>query len=69
MKQAVSVLPRAERVIPTIEALQRLNYELKSSEDLGEPFRDYLNEVQIHLSSLSNTVSDNWFAFDRGATA
>lgn len=69
IKQAASVLPRAERVIPAIEALQRLNYELKSSEDLGEPFRDYLNEVQIHLSSLSNTFSDNWFAFDRGVTA
>ena len=67
MKSAVQKLPRSGNVLKGIEAVKGLHYQLANNEQLNEEFRDYLNDMQIKVSTLNDEFSKNWFAYNPSA--
>lgn len=60
--EAIRILPRGKPVLAQLEVLAAVYYQIESIEDLGQPFRDYLNEVQIRIATLHRHIADTWFA-------
>lgn len=69
MNTAAGKLPRSTKVLQGIETVRQLHYPLDNGKQLDEAFRDYLNDLQISVSELHNTFSDNWFAFNPSVSA
>ena len=69
IRTAAAKLPNAEPVIELVEKASATQYNVSRPEDISEAFRDYLNDLQITICMLSNTVSENWFAFKQEQTA
>lgn len=58
---ACTHLPRSEPVIARLGEIGQQAFGAFDYSDLGEPFRDYLNVVQLHLADLHGAVEANWF--------
>ncbi len=69
IKEAVSQLPRYERLLPVIESLETLTFTAKTASDLNMDFRNYLNDLQIKLMTLDASVAETWFLRDQGDVA
>lgn len=63
MEAASQKLPRSSHIVSSVKEIKTLRYQLDSSERLDENFQDFLNELQIKVSTLHNEFSGTWFAF------
>lgn len=69
MMRAGKKLPHNEKVLEAVAELETMQFEINSSDDLDDSFREYLNQLQIGIISLNGLVSESWFAFNQGETA
>ena len=54
-------LPRSKPVVEHLTKLQENIFDDVDYEDLGEPLRDYLNDLQVELASIHDIISKTWF--------
>lgn len=60
--EAIRMLPRSKGVLALLEEVAEVHYGIEGIEDLGQRFRDHLNELQIRIATLHRQIADTWFA-------
>lgn len=60
--EAIRQLPQSKAMLSRLEHLAAVYYRIQSIDDLGQSFRDYLNEIQIRIATLHRHIADTWFA-------
>ncbi len=55
-------LPRSENLTKNLKKIEKDILKKVDYEKMGQPLRDYLNDVQISLASIHTLISENWFA-------
>lgn len=61
----VTRLPRHEPVLLKLEQCSSMAFADRNYQDLTEPFRDHLNDLQLWLGDVHAAIEQNWFALDR----
>jgi len=61
LKISSGKLPHGDQVVKEIEGIEPKRHPIEHETDLGRDFREYLNDLQIQLSQLSNRISQTWF--------
>jgi uncharacterized alpha-E superfamily protein len=61
MKDAAKALPRSEKIIADVEALNKSVLAVTKKIEVGQAFRDELNELQIAVQHLHFQISTTWF--------
>lgn len=56
-----SALPRGKGVLALLDELAAVHYPIAAIADLGTPFRDHLNELQIRIAALHRQIAETWF--------
>ena len=64
MQNAVSQLPRHEKVIKQIEKMSKQAIKDVDYGKLDQHFRDYLNDIQISLGDMHFQFAETWFPND-----
>lgn len=62
IKDSASHLPRSSAVTQHINTLKSNAFDEVDYRDLGQPLKDYLNDLQLDLASVHVAIRDNWFA-------
>lgn len=57
-------LPRHELVLKSVTKIQKKLIKTIDYSDLGEPMKDFLNELQLDLASVHTSISNCWFTYD-----
>ena len=63
MRDSLESLPNHE---PVLKAVNNMEKELLSSvdySDLGEPMKDFLNDMQLGIAALHTRITQNWFTY------
>lgn len=68
LSQAISRLPHNAEARKITAALMRRLDAFDDYDELGEGFRDYMNDIQLELASLHDCFANTWFSLDPGAT-
>lgn len=61
LTNAINHLPRNEPVVKHMTHLRDDLFKDMDYSDLGEPMKDYLNELQLDLAAIHTAISENWF--------
>jgi uncharacterized alpha-E superfamily protein len=61
MAEAIRALPRGKGVLALLDELAAVHYPIAAIADLGTPFRDHLNELQIRIAALHRQIAETWF--------
>ncbi|TCK04166.1 alpha-E domain-containing protein [Marinobacterium mangrovicola] len=61
MDVAAAKLPKNDAVRKVIKAIKPEPRLAEEDTDLGQPFRDYLNDLQVQLGELHEAVAETWF--------
>ena len=61
LKISSGKLPHGDQVVKQIKMIEPKRHHIEHEADLGQDFREYLNDLQIQLSQLSNRISQTWF--------
>lgn len=59
--RSIRQLPNRKGVLERLEQTSRSDYTIVKGDDLGQEFRDYLNELQIQFGQLHGRFIDTWF--------
>ena len=62
VKDCIDKLPRNRKLSSSAAKVLDASTKTINYDQLGQELRDYLNEVQLHISELHNEISENWFA-------
>lgn len=54
-------LPNAEPVVKHLTKVKRNAFNDVPYQNLGEPLREYLNELQLDLASIHSAIAEAWF--------
>ena len=54
-------LPRSKEVVEFLNKLQENMFDDVDYEQLGEPLREYLNDLQTELAAIHNKIATTWF--------
>lgn len=54
-------LPKNDAVLKEVKAIQKALIKTVDYSDLGEPMKDYLNDMQLDIASIHSRISQNWF--------
>ena len=60
---AAELIPRNKSVTKVINTLSTKVFKDIDYDDLGEPMKERLNDLQLDLAEVHNAVSENWFQF------
>jgi len=58
---SASRLPRSEAVIKSLRSLAENIFDEVEYEKLGDPLREYLNDLQMDIASIHKMIADTWF--------
>ncbi len=58
---AANKLPKHQEVRAVLKSIDPGALVIESEQQLGEDFRDYLNELQVQLGNLHNSIAATWF--------
>lgn len=61
ISDSISRLPRNETVLKDVKTIQKNLLKNVDYDDLGEPMKDFLNDIQLDIVSIHNSISHNWF--------
>jgi len=61
MAEAIRALPRGKGVLGLLDELAAVRYPIANIDDLGTPFREHLNELQIRIATLHRQIAETWF--------
>lgn len=59
--KACDHLPNHKSLTPKIEKIEKNLFKSLNYNQLGKPFRDYLDKLQEDIGTLHDAISDNWF--------
>ncbi len=62
VKECIDRLPRNRKLTLSVKEVLAHSTRAFDYTQLGQEFRDHLNEIQMRISGLHNEVSENWFA-------
>ena len=54
-------LPHSKSMVAELNAIKKLISSELDIDNLGVPFRDYLNRLQIHLNKIDQLIGETWF--------
>ena len=57
-------LPKSEALVKQLENTKATLHDGVDYQTLGEPLRDYLNDLQITIANIHQSISDHWFPKD-----
>jgi uncharacterized alpha-E superfamily protein len=66
--EAARKLPNSRDTVKKITQALESRYELDNSQQLGDEFRDYLNQLQLDLCGLHLHFSQTWFSLGQKDT-
>lgn len=58
---SASRLPRSKATVSYLQDIQANIFDEVDYEQLGEPLRDYLNDLQTELGGIHNAIAATWF--------
>jgi uncharacterized alpha-E superfamily protein len=61
MTDSLERLPNNQDVLKVVHKVQKKIAKTVDYSDLGEPMKDLLNEIQLDIVSIHNSISQNWF--------
>ncbi len=61
MTDSLERLPKNETVLKDLQRIQKKILKTVDYSDLGEPMKDLLNDIQLDIVSIHNSISHNWF--------
>ncbi|WP_027852188.1 alpha-E domain-containing protein [Marinobacterium litorale] len=61
MDVAAGKLPKNENVHKKIKSIKLDALKIESDTDLGNDFRDFLNDLQVQFGSLHEAIAETWF--------
>lgn len=61
MIDSLESLPNHEPVLKDVQKIQKALLKTVDYGDLGEPMKDYLNDIQLDFAALHQRISQNWF--------
>ena len=59
--EAIRSLPRGKAVLALLDELAAVHYPIAAIADLGAPFREHLNDLQIRIATLHRQIAETWF--------
>jgi uncharacterized alpha-E superfamily protein len=63
MKNSLEDLPHHKPVFNTVKNIQQERLSTIDYSDLGEPMKDFLNEMQLDIAAIHSSISKNWFTY------
>ncbi|MDN3638720.1 alpha-E domain-containing protein [Simiduia curdlanivorans] len=64
LEDSLTKLPKHEAVLSLVEKMQDKILNSLDYSDLGEPMKDFLNDMQLDLASVHTSVSSSWFTYE-----
>jgi uncharacterized alpha-E superfamily protein len=61
ISDALSCLPKHGPVLKEVKQIQKDHLKAVDYSDLGEPMKDFLNDMQLDFAALHDCVAQNWF--------
>lgn len=65
MTEATDSLPNPKPVAKKLKKMLKSSHVLEDSDGISQELRDYLNEVQLDLGELHNSIAESWFSLER----
>lgn len=62
LADAARRLPNTKAALENLAQITSINYAIRTDDDLGLAFREYLNELQIQFATLHECFIGTWFA-------
>jgi uncharacterized alpha-E superfamily protein len=63
---SLSCLPKHEPVLKELKRIQKNLLKSIDYDDLGEPMKDLLNDMQLGLAAIHDCIAHNWFTNHEG---
>jgi len=63
ISESLARLPHHETVLKDVTKIQKGLLKTVDYSDLGEPMKDYLNDMQLAIASIHTGISKNWFKY------
>ena len=63
MSESLACLPHHTSVLNDVTQIQKGLLTKVNYSDLGEPMKDYLNDMQLAIASIHTSISENWFKY------
>ena len=61
MTDSLERLPNNTAVLKEVQRIQHSIAKTVDYSDLGEPMKELLNDIQLDIVSIHNSISQNWF--------
>ncbi len=61
LSDSADILPLSSSVVKFLNELKKNIFDDVDYNQLGEPLRDYLNDLQVDLGNIHQEISENWF--------
>lgn len=63
INDSLTKLPKHESTLKNVEKIQKNILKNVDYSDLGEPMKDFLNDMQLDIASIHTSISGNWFTY------
>mgnify|MGYP003298668864 CR=1 FL=1 len=63
VKEFLERLPHSKPVINTVKKIQKERLTSIDYSDLGEPMKDFFNDMQLDVAEIHSSISKNWFTY------
>ncbi len=63
VNESLECLPNNEKVLKGVHKIQKTILTNVDYTNLGEPMKEFLNDIQLDIVSIHNSVSQNWFKY------
>lgn len=63
VKYSLERLPHSKPVVSKVKAIQKARLTSIDYSDLGEPMKDFLNDMQLDIAAIHSSISKNWFTY------
>lgn len=64
VSDSLKALPSHEPVLKHVKKMQKHLIDTVDYSDLGEPMKDFLNDMQLDLAAIHTQVYQNWFTYE-----
>jgi len=61
LRSSAARLPHSKPIVTYLQEIQATIFDEVDYEALGEPLRDYLNDLQTELGSIHKRIAETWF--------
>ena len=60
--QSAAALPRSKDVVTALKQIESNLFDEVDYQQLGDPLREYINDLQQELAAIHSLIAGNWFA-------